>query len=146
MECVNCHRKRGDLLVARCCACIDQCEYLSLLNEPWIAINTDLNAPIGYRQCVRCRRGCKLDWFKEDGLVCSCCRKNDKTVEPEIEQAIKDEASFRKQYSRNQRNRLVFYHCTVCDMQVRPNSKTGHFRTIGHRENEKFKFLKNTSK
>ena len=128
--------------MARCNVCIGHCEYLSLTHEPWIAINTVPNVPTGYRQCVRCRRGCKLDWFIEDGVVCSCCRKFDKTVEPEIEQAIKAEVSFRKRYSRNQRNRLAFYHCTVCDMQVRINCKTAHFRTVGHRENAIAKLIR----
>ena len=134
MECVNCHRKRGDLLVARCGVCVNQCEYLSLTKEPWIEVNMADTVPDGYRKCTRCRLGCPVDWFIKQNTVCSCCRKFGKTVEPEIERSIKAEMRERKRASRNQRIRLDLYHCKICNVHVMSNCKSNHFSSVFHRE------------
>ena len=118
----------------RCYACMNSCEYLSLAKEPWIEINTAATVPAGYRQCARCKRGCPLDWFFMQNIVCSCCRKFDKTVDPEIERSIKAEIRERKRVGRNQRNRLDLYHCKICNVHVMSNCKSNHYTSVYHRE------------
>ena len=140
MECHNCHRKRGDLLLARCTVCVSSCEYLSKAEAPWITVNEAEIVPEGYQQCVRCRRGCPVNWFKEDSKMCTCCRTKDKILPPEVESAIKSTSLSIRRSSRNQRNKLALYHCVPCDIMILPNSKSGHFTTLSHKLNLAPKF------